>query len=218
MGEYRCVVLGDVVESRSADDRTAVGDALTTGIDNANTVAADALDAPFTVLKGVDELGGVLTTTTPTYTVLREITEALHPHKIRFGVAWGTVDIGTDTDDVAAMDGPAFHRADELLTTVADTDRYVGIDLDPLTTPPMSTVLGSCCDLLTLWKHRWTPRQCDVVAAYRTADTMQTVADDLDVTVNTISTTLHRANAHTILTIESDLETAFADLAEHAQS
>lgn len=212
MGVQRCVILGDVIESRAATDRTAVGDALATGIDEANTVATDALHAPFTVLKGVDELGGVLTDPSPTYAAITAIVEALHPHEIRFGIAWDTVDIATDSDDVATMDGPAFHRADELLATVTDTDRYVGIDLAPITTPPTSTLLGGYCDLLSLWKAAWTPRQCDVVSAYRNAETMQAVADDLDVTVNTISKTLQRAHAHTILSVESDLETAFDHL------
>jgi len=217
MAEPRCVVLGDVVASRDATDRAAVGAALDTGIDRANDAAADSLHAPFTVLKGVDEVGGVLTRPDDAYDAMRAIVEALHPHEIRFGVAWGTVDVAPNATDVAAMDGPAFHRADEALTRVADADRYVGLALADLATAPTPTLLAGQCDLLFLLKAEWTPRQCEVVTAYRGADTMTAVADDLGVTVNTVSRTLQRAHAHLVLAVEAELADAFSSLGERTK-
>lgn len=212
MGERRCVVLGDVIGSRQVDDRAAVGKALEAGLAQANERAADAVHAPFTVLKGVDEVGGVLTTPGPVYTVIQTIAEAIHPHEIRFGVAWDIVDVAADSDDVAVMDGPAFHHADARRSDVADQDRYVGLDLDALAEPPVSTLLAGQCDLLFLWKSAWTPRQCEVVRAYRDAETMTAVAEDLGVAVNTVSRTLQRAHAHPLLAIEAELRDAFSQL------
>lgn len=60
MSHRACVVVGDVVRSRSVEDRERLREALLDGLDRVNAALSDRLLAPFATLKGVDELGGVL--------------------------------------------------------------------------------------------------------------------------------------------------------------
>lgn len=205
----RCVLLGDVVGSRSLADRESVRETLETAVAAATEAAGDAVVAPFTVIKGVDEIGGVLDDPGAAVPAMRALVERLHPVELRVGVAWGVVDVAPGADVVAEMDGPAFHHADECLRRVADDDRYVRVALDgvPAVFEP---VLGDQLDLLSLWTYSWTPRQTEIVRAYRDADTMTAVADDLDVTVQMISKTLDRTHAETVFAVEETLEDAFA--------
>lgn len=216
MTERRCIVVGDVVASREVEDRVALRDVLADGIERANQTLEEALVAPFATLKGVDEVGGVLGTLAGSYRAIRTLVEAIHPAEIRFAVVWGEVDVGVDASDVARQDGPAFHRADELVAELARDDRYVGLDVGDGPGPtqrPYVTTIANQMDLLCMWKAAWTGRQAEVVRRYRTADTMAEVAQALDVTVQTVSKTLGRAEADRILAIEADLEVTVDHLA-----
>jgi len=210
------VIVGDVVDSRSRTDRERLRTALEAGLDRANEVAREGLVAPFAVLKGVDEVGGVLETPAEAYAAIRAIAEALHPAEIRFAVVYGAVDVAPDADDVAVMDGPAFHRADELLATAETDDRWVGVDLgdgDDL----LRTLLSDHVDLLFMIKANWTERQTEVVRLYRTEDTMDAVADRLGVSVQAVSQTLQAARARAVFDVEATLEAALARIAREVE-
>ncbi|MFC6951772.1 SatD family protein [Halorubellus litoreus] len=205
----RCVVLGDVVDSRNLDDREDVRETLEAAVAAATDAAGDAIVAPFAVLKGVDEVGGVLDEPGAVVPALRALVEHLHPIELRVGLAWGAVDVAPDADAVAAMDGPAFHRADECLQAAAADDRYVRVSLADVP-DVFAAVLGDQLDLLSLWTSTWTPRQRSFVTAYRDADTMTAVADAFDVSVQMVSKTLDRTRAATVYAVEDTLEAAFA--------
>jgi len=211
MTRRRCVIVGDVVDSRAVEDREALHYSLESGMERANDAAGDRLVAPFTTLKGVDEVGGVLTDPGRAYHAVRELTDAVHPTGIRFAVVWGDVDVGTDADDVARMDGPAFHEADDLLGEVERADRYVGLSVDG-TDEWLVDLLTNQVDLVCMWKAGWTARQMEVAKEYRDLGEMAAVADRLDVSVQSVSQTLARADAVTIMGVERDLQTAMAEL------
>lgn len=211
MTTRRCVIVGDVVNSRSVDDRERLHAMLESGVERANDALEDQLVAPFTTLKGVDEVGGVLTDPGASYRAIRELSEAIHPTAIRFAVVWGRVDVGSDASEVAKMDGPAFHEADDLLEDVEAAGRYIGLSV-PGTEEWLVDLLANQMDLIFMWKDGWTPHQADVMKLYREHGTMAAVADRLDVSVQAVSQTLQRADAQTILAIEGDLEDAMAEL------
>jgi len=208
MTERRCVVLGDVVDSRTLDDRETARDRLERAVDAATDAAHDAVVAPFAVLKGVDEVGGVLEDPAGAVPAVRALVEELHPVELRVGVAYDVVDVAPDADAVAEMDGPAFHRADGCLREAADGDRYVRVALDPVP-DVFERVLGDQLDLLSAWTYSWTPRQTEVVRAYRGAETMTAVAETLDVSVQTVSKTIGRTRARTVFDVEATLVDAF---------
>lgn len=211
MTTRRCVVVGDVVESRSVEDRESLYTQLEAGVRRANDAVEDHLVAPFTTLKGVDEVGGVLTTPGQSYRAMRELADAIHPTAIRFAVVWGHVDVGSDASDVAKMDGPAFHEADDLLGNVKQADRYVGLSVSD-TEEWLVRLLANQMDLIFMWKDGWTPHQAEVMRLYRELGTMAAVATRIDVSVQAVSQTIQRADSQTVLAIEDDLETAMAEL------
>lgn len=208
----RCVVVGDVIESRDLEDRSAFRQVLTDALAEANEAVDDGVAAPFATLKGVDEIAGVLETPIGSYRAIRTLVEAIHPAAIRFAVVWGDVDVGIHERDVARQDGPAFHRADELLETIAREDRYVEVVV-PGVPGPYVTTIGNQMDLLCIRKSEWTARQAEVVREYRDAESMAATAERLDVAVQTISKSLARANAKRLMTVESDLETTIEYIA-----
>jgi len=226
MSTHRCVIVGDVVQSREAERRKQLEHDLTEAIANINEQFRDDLVADFARLKGIDELAGVLATPAHAYGVIRVITEAIHPVSIRFAVVVDSLDIEPDDADVATMDGPAFHHADELLDRIETRDRLVGLALNP----PAGTstddnqddwtddradvgLLADHLDLLQLWKSRWTERQVELVREYRSHESMVAVAESFDITPQTVSEALRRARIQTILEMEARIESAFKQFA-----
>lgn len=210
MAAHRCVVVGDVVASRAETDRESLRRRLDEGMAEANEAVAGDVVAPFTTLKGVDEIGGVLATPARAYPALRAIAEAVHPTAIRFAVVWGELDVGLDETDVSKMDGPAFHEADALLTDLADSGRTVALSVGA--DEWLERLVADQIDLLFMWKDEWTVTQADVVRQYREAGSMKAVAEQRDVSVQAVSQTLARADAARVLEIEAGLETAMAEL------
>lgn len=211
MGERRCVVVGDVVKSRSVDNREVLRSSLNEGVTRANEVIGEQIIAPFSVLKGVDEIGGVLTGPERAYRALREIAEALHPVEIRFAVVHGEIDVGLESSAVAEMDGHAFHEADELLEHISTDGRAVALE-DPDVELWLLSLLADQMHMLFTRKGAWTDHQAALVRAYREKKNMQAIADERGVSVQAVSQTLSRANAKSIISIESNLETAMLEV------
>lgn len=227
MVSHRCVIVGDVVDSRENDRREGLERDLIEGLNSVNNAFQEEIVADFVQLKGVDEIAGVLRTPADAYGVVRSITEQIHPVSIRFAVIFGAVDIAPNSEDVAMMDGSAFHRADALLSRIETQDRLVGIDINTTGVDErdrsddrsgddhslLCDLLVDHLDLIQLWKSRWTDRQVELVRAYRSYGSVVAVADEIGVTPQTVSESLRRSRAQTILEMEERIETVFEQFA-----
>lgn len=208
-----CVVVGDVVGSRSVADREALRADLEAGVRATNDELEDRLVAPFAILKGVDEVAGVLADPAGADRALWTLAEAIHPTTMRFALVQGEVDVGRDTGNVAEMDGPAFHEADEILDAVAADDRHAGLSFEDADEPVVVELLEGLVNLLLAWKSEWTERQAELVGGYREAESMTALARAEEVTVQVVSKTLARAGAQTVLRTESGIARGFEYLA-----
>lgn len=209
MANRRCVVVGDVVGSRSVADREALREGLEAGVAATNDELRERLVAPFAILKGVDEVAGVLAGPAGVDVALRALPEAIHPTPIRLAAVHGVVDVGADSGAVAEMDGPAFHEADEVLAAVADDDRHVGLSMPDAGEPIVVDLLEGLANLLLAWKGEWTERQAELVGRYRGAESMTALAEAEGITVQVVSKTLARAGAKTVLRTESEMSRGF---------
>lgn len=201
-GTRTYVVLGDVVDSREIDDRATFRDRF----ERTQRVVATDFDSAFaagpSVLKGIDELGGVMTSLTPVYDVVITLQRRLHPHAIRIAVARGEIDFGAADGDVSRMDGEAFHRATELLEAVDRDGLWFGLDTG---TDPLDTAVADEINLLLARRAEWTDRQRDVVAAYERLGTQTAVAEELGVSQQSVSNVLQGATWPLVETIETRL-------------
>lgn len=207
--QTRYVLLGDVVGSREIDNRSAFGTTLSEACKTISKQYEHAFDAPLEPLKGVDEIGGVLTSADPLYDILDDIRIHIHPQELRVGVAIGRVDVGQDSGDVSQMDGPAFHRADELLDELEPSSLRVAFDLAE---SPLDTALADEINLVFLLKRRWTDRQRDVVRSSQHYDSQATVAQELGISQPAVSKALSRASWPELREIEGRIRSTLESL------
>ena len=186
------VVLCDVRGSRSLPDRPAFLDRLESALEDVNE-ASDALLGTFELQAGLDEFAGVVRPGRAAPILLR-LWEDLHPVEVRFAVVHGLLDVIPETpanDDcpgAAGFDGPAFHRADDLLDGLRRGERLVEIRAGGSGREDrLLTALG---DLLYGQILAWTERQVEVVRTYRRLGTQQAAAAELGVSQSTVSRAL----------------------------
>lgn len=190
MTRKRCVVLGDVSGSRDIDDREAFGERFRGALDAASSQHAADLVADFAPLKGVDEFGGVLAGPRPLYRVVETLQAELRPAAFRVAAVVDEVDVNPDAGDVAAMDGPAFHRASDRLESLAGTGPAVSL---AVAGSPLDELLAAATDLALTIRSDWTDREFDAVQAYRETGTQSAAAETLGVSQQAVSRALKRA-------------------------
>jgi len=187
--EPRYVLLADVVASRELDDRERFKTTLSDALASANDQFDDELFVPVEPIKGVDEFGGVLVTLSPVYELLATILDRIHPVRVRFAVTSAEIDVGANEHRIADMDGPAFHRGDELLHTIEEDDLYAAVD----TNRPADGLVSPTINLLLLRREALTDRQLEVIRAYERHGTQSAAAEELDVPQQAVSQALQRA-------------------------
>ncbi|QLG60866.1 SatD family protein [Halorarum salinum] len=209
--ERTYVVLGDVVGSRDVPERDRLRRELRAALAGANDEYGADVGAPFTPLKGVDEFGGTLTGRGTIYGVVRAVQEGLHPTVARYAVVRGEVDVNPDSTDVRTMDGPAFHRADELLADLASGDGNFVVETGDPSVDDLATAAG---DLALAVREGWTERQMEVARAYRVQGTQVRVAEEFGVSKQAISKTLRAAQYDRVRRAEERLNRALASGAD----
>lgn len=200
------VVLGDVVDSRAISDRDGFRETFASARERLAEAYGNAFVAGPSVLKGIDELGAVVSTLEPIYDVVRTLQHDLHPHAIRLAVASGDISVG-QAGSVAHMDGEAFHRATELLERIERDGLRFGLDTG---NQPLDTAVADEINLLVHLREGWTDRQREVVTRYERAETQRAVASDLDISQQAVSNVLQSASWPLIETIEDRLRETLA--------
>lgn len=198
--ETVCVVLGDVINSQDISDRNQFQSTLTETLEHINADHGDAIFADFKTIKGIDEVGGVLTSVRPLAAIHRTMSRRIHPNQIRLGAVVGTVDVNVQTGDVSRMDGPAFAAADRLTRELKDTGetfRLEGIDAT------LDGLLSDQLSLLDIIRNRWSERRMEVIREYEQRGTQTAAADALTITDQAVSE--HIRDVRPVLRIEDRL-------------
>lgn len=184
------VVLADLVDSRGIENREQFEHKLEETLSELNNLIGERMAVPLTQMKGVDEFGCVLTHLAPLPKLMCGLLDRIFPTLARVGVATGEIDIGTDTETVAQMDGPAFHRASDTLEEVEAHDLYVGVS----TGSPVDTLVSGALNALILSRQGLTKRQQEVILTYERHGTQAAAGDELGIHQQAVSQTLRRAD------------------------
>lgn len=197
----RYVVLGDVVQSREIEDRTQFRTTLSEACDSVND-RFDDVNAPFQLLKGVDELGAVLASVANIYEVVKTLFDALYPHRLRVAVVLGEIDVGEETGVVSEMDGPAFHRTDSLLDQLEASELLFEMQTGR---DRFDLAVSDEINLLLARRQQWTDRQHEIISSYEQYENQYEVADQLGITQQAVSATLQQASWSMLRQVEERL-------------
>jgi hypothetical protein len=219
-------LIGDLVSSRELDTRAAVQARLLAALEELNRrLRRSALAARLRVVAG-DEFQGLFVRPEAVVDVMSEVSEALHPARIAFGIGWGKLSTGAlgRSPRVEELDGPCFHHARAALEHAKHAELYgaargFGTEHDPV----LSTLLELSGEL----RRAWTQRQRDFAQAMRAprsraADpklrTQKEVAAEFEVRPSVISESLKASRFQHVVRAEQVLASYFGRFGENAES
>jgi len=197
------VILGDVISSSRISDRENFQKRFEETCKEINIRYTNDMYADFKILKGIDEIGGVLSTMSNSYKIITNILERLYPNLMRFVLVLDYIDTSVETRNVIKMDGPAFHKASDIMSTLKKSklmfDMYVGDKV-------IDTAIAGQINLILLLKKNWSARQHQIVKEYKISKNQYEVAKNLGITQQAVSKTLNLSMWKEIKNIEEKLD------------
>ncbi len=196
------VMMGDVVSSRRIKDKEAFRRNLEKACRDINRAYSDDIYADFRILKGIDEIEGVLLNIRECYKIIEAMSERLYPHSMRFVISLDYIDTALETRYVTKMDGPAFHKASDMMHGLKKTKLFFDMSAED---ELLDAAIKGEVNLILLLKKNWSSRQHQIVREYREKKNQYEVAKALGITQQSVSRTLKRCMWQEIDGIEEKL-------------
>lgn len=196
------VMLGDVIASRRITDREIFQRKLVEACSNVNLDFFEDIYADFNILKGIDEIGGVLLNITSVYKIINTLQEQFYPHSMRFALVHDYIDTAVESREVSRMDGPAFHRASDILKDLKGSRLIFKMSIND---EIMEKMVTGEINLIFLLKKNWSLRQRRILYEYRKIGNQNMVAKAMGISQQAVSKALNRSMWKEISGIEEDL-------------
>jgi predicted DNA-binding protein YlxM (UPF0122 family) len=196
------VLLGDVISSRRISDREKFQKKFGETCKEINSIYTGDIYADFKILKGIDEIGCVLSTMSNSYEIINILLEHLYPHLMRFVLVFDYIDTALETMDVAKMDGPAFHKASDLMHALKKSKLMFDMSVSDKV---VDTAIAGQINLILLLKKSWSAKQHQIVKEYEKTKNQYEVAKNLGITQQAVSKTINRSMWKEIKSIEENL-------------
>lgn len=181
-------LIGDIVRSRHLSDRAGVQQTLQETLRALNRrLKRRGLVAPLKLTAG-DEIQGLLGDPALTVEIVVRIGDELHPAPVAWGLGAGALSTELGTD-VAALDGPCFHRAREAVTSAAREGTWLRL---AGFASPHGEAVEALFRLMGGIRSRWKEAQLRYVRSART-NNQQEVARLHRVDESTVSKALNAA-------------------------
>ena len=196
------VILGDVIQSRQIDGREHFQKTLEDACKNINTMYAESIYADFKILKGIDEIGGVLSSVSNIYKIITRILEDIYPNTIRLALVFDYIDTSLETRNVTKMDGPAFHKASEMIRELKISKLMFDMSVED---KMIDIAITGQINLIFLLKKNWSATQHNIVREYEKIKKQSEVADKLGITQQAVSKNLKHSMWKEIRTVEEKI-------------
>lgn len=203
------VVLGDVKSSREIKNRELFQEKLIKVCNELNQEYKNDLYADFKILKGLDEIGGVLNEISNIYKIINKITNQIYPNTMRFILIRDYIDTALNSKDITKMDGPAFHKASERMKLLKKSKTLFDI------VTYNETIDGSLIimiNLMLLYKERWTKKQRQIIEEYEKTLNQKKVALKYNITQQAVSKVINNTKWKYIKDLEIKLNQIISKL------
>jgi len=205
MTEKKLVLYGDVVDSRKIKKRNRFEKNLKKSIKEINKYYNGSFESKLQIIKGIDELGGVLGRIDDIYNILIDLNEKIHKSEIRLVVVYDYIDIGFGKQNISEMDGEAFHKANKLLKEIKKQDFIFGLCLNR---GEFDKILEGNINLLYFIRKDRTKKQNKAIDYYEEYEKQEKAALKLGIKQQSLSKLLQRARYSQIKKLEENLNSA----------
>jgi hypothetical protein len=197
------VLLGDVVGSRSIENRRVFDGKLEKAVKAVSTKYAADFRMPPSTWKGIDELAGILDNILSIYKIVDEFGDLILPERMRFVVARGSIEIPKNSGDIREADGDAFHEAAAMMLK-AKAEKWMfrlksGNEVHDM-------AVNTQINALLYIKSTWTENQRNIYRQYNELKTQEEVAKKTKISQQSISKSLQSIRAEQVLKLEDEFQ------------
>lgn len=210
-------VIGDIVCSRTLRDRGEVQQKLWGVLQAVNERYEEDIASDFMITLG-DEFQGLLKRGAITMDIVEEIEDRMYPVSIRFAIGVGEITTDIDRRLPLGADGPAYHNARRVMNELKSAEKK---PKSPGAYKMMASqgdnggtdlLLNSILMLCSVIKRDWSPRQREIISAYRACGDQSRAADSLGITQSSVHKGLTNANYYSYQSALDTMAKAFSEI------
>lgn len=203
------VLLGDVVSSRAIQKRPEFQQILIQACNETNKFYKMDILAPMEIIKGSDEIGCVLTNISHLYEIIGHLLSKLGSQKMRFVLVKGVIDTGITSKKISMMDGPAFHKASNLMSYLKKEKMIFKMDTG---NKKIDILITNNINLIQILKSTWSHKKLEIVSEYGKLKDQKKVARKLELPQQTISYHITSSKWKEIKLIETNLKEVLKEI------
>ncbi|MDD4050582.1 MAG: SatD family protein [candidate division Zixibacteria bacterium] len=196
------VIVGDLIGSSEINDRPVVSNQIAEAIEGIGTNFRDDFHGRLTITRGMDEISGVLKRPALAYKICRELNYIIFPHCFRFAVVQNILDVNVETKEARRMDGPAFHRAADIMEQLKKDNLFYSFEVS-LNVSDFNMSITALANLVSIILQRRTERQDLILREYMKSGRQQNVADKFAITQQAVSDSLKSLHWQYIKRVEN---------------
>lgn len=136
------------------------------------------------------------------YLMINNIMDQIYPNKVRFVIVLDYVDTALDSKDVTRMDGPAFHKASEMMISLKQSKLFFDISTND---ESWDDSMVSMINLMLLYKERWTKNQRQIIKDYEETLNQGKVAEKYNITQQAVSKVINSTQWKYIKDLENNI-------------
>ena len=211
MTEDLFVFLGDVISSKKLEHRENFQNKLINGCNIINKLYKPDIYSYMNIIKGSDEIGVVLKDVSKFYSIMDVISKTIGPNLMRFVLVKGQIDTGLNQREISRMDGPAFHKASNLMDMLKNEKLIFKMDTgDPI----FDKLVTNNINLIYLIEKKWSSKKINIINEYEKIRDQRKVAAKYGIKQQDVSYHLNSSNYGEIRNIKTDLESAIKSYGE----
>ncbi len=195
-------MLGDLFSSRQIKNSEELQKKLENSFEKVNNIYAKDIYAKFKVLKGVDEIGGVLSNIQHAYNIIDIISDEISPNLMRFVLVLDDIDDPVEARNITKMSGVAFHKASDMMGKLKKSDLTVDI---ALCNRSLDKILTDIINLIRSVKKDWSVTKHQIFKEYKETGNQYKVAEKLGITQQAVSKNLDHMNWREMDEMETSL-------------
>ena len=195
-------MLGDLFSSRQIKNSEELQKKLENSFEKINDIYAKDIYAEFKVLKGVDEIGGVLSNIQHVYNIIDVISDEISPNLMRFVLVLDDIDDSLETRNITKMSGVAFHKASDMMNKLKKSNLTVDITLY---NKSLDQILTDVINLIRSVKKDWSATKRQIFKEYKETGNQYKVAEKLGITQQAVSKNLDHMNWREMDKMETSL-------------
>jgi len=198
------VVIADIVDSRSIENRQIFQQHLKEILSEVNGRSAEELLSPLTLTLG-DEFQAVYGSYQTLFRDMVRILARISPHRLRIAIAYGALSTDINRNAALEMDGRVFNEARSLMDRLKANPRTA---VRFTTAEPFdSGLLNSCLKLFSNELARWKTNSLLIFDHLLEGDSTERIAQDLGITVRAVNKNIATNNLRDFVELLESIST-----------